>query len=62
MNEDGDIDLSAVVDQDKVTSTVTVAGVVVTRTYSDGAVQRIAFDDAEQAEAYAASVAEVEGA
>lgn len=49
------------VNQKTVTSTVKVQGVVTTRTYSDGAVQRNVHASEAAAKEYAASVAQVEG-
>lgn len=54
-------DLSAAVDQKKVVSKVKVDGVVTIRTYSDGAIQRNVWPTKEEAEEYAASVAEQKG-
>lgn len=50
------IDHAACVDQDAVTSTVEVNGVVTVRTYSDGAVQRNIWETEELAQEYADSV------
>lgn len=49
-------------DAPPVTSTVEVIDMITIRTYSDGAVQRNVWESNERAQAYAASVAEVEGA
>ena len=50
-----------VVDQAKVTSTVSVKGKITTRRYSDGAVQRQEHATAQHAKDYAVSVREQEG-
>lgn len=52
-----DIDQDAIIDQDAVTSTVSVQGVLTIRTYSDGAVQRNVWETPELAQEYADSVA-----
>jgi hypothetical protein len=44
-----------------VTSTVQVIDMITIRTYSDGAIQRNVWESPEAAQAYADSVAEVEG-
>jgi hypothetical protein len=49
-------------DAPPVTSTVQVIDLITIRTYSDGAVQRNVWTSPEEAQAYADSVAEVEGA
>lgn len=56
-----EVDLAASVEQAAVVSTVAVSGPVVTRTYSDGAIQRLVFETDEMAASYAASASEVEG-
>ena len=48
-------------DAPPVTSTVQVIDMITIRTYSDGVVQRNVWESAEAAQAYADSVAEVEG-
>lgn len=52
----------AISDAPPVTSTVQVIDMITIRTYSDGAVQRNVWEFPEAAQAYAASVSEVEGA
>lgn len=49
-------------DAPPVTSTVEVIDMITIRTYSDGTIQRNVWESNERAQAYAASVAEVEGA
>ncbi len=56
------LDHTAAVDQDAVTSTVKVKGVVTERTYSDGTVQRNIWENEDEAKAFAASVNAQEGA
>ena len=53
------VDQDAAVDQDAVTSNVKVDGIVTTRTYSDGTVQRNVWESADAAKEFAASVAEL---
>ena len=55
-------DQTAIVDQGAVTSTVTIDGMVTARTYSDGVVQRNIWGSVEEAQAFADSVNEQEGA
>lgn len=50
------IDQTAIIDQDTVTSTVKVDGSMTIRTYSDGTVQRNAWDSPEAAQEFADSV------
>jgi hypothetical protein len=61
LRDEADIDHEAVVDQETVTSIVERSGTTVIRTYSDGAVQRLTFEDETLAEDYVNSVIEQEG-
>lgn len=61
LRDEADIDLEAVIDQDSITSAAERVGATVVRSYSDGAVQRLTFEDENLAEDYVNSITEQKG-